>query len=424
MTSAKTIHTDKPNNGSAGMTYLLWFFRIVVGGLFIFSGLVKANDPLGLSYKMDEFFEVWASGSISQGWKDFCTWGRLHALAFSVVMIAFEIISGVAIILGYGYRLFSFLILLLTIFFTFLTAYVYIPHEYPVLLKKFPNFFPKLIEECGCFGDCIKISNAETFWKDIVLLIIILILFLYRKRVTPVFKGYPSAAILVLTTFFAFGFQWWNLEHLPYHDCLPYKVGNNLSEKMKVPTGPGVIIDSFSTVLVYKDNNGKEKAFTTADYPWQDTLNWHFVDSKTVLVREGNASPPIKDFTISDYDKGEHTADVLQAKGYVFLFFLRDVDKARTDNLEKLKAMADQAEAMEIPTYILSSDTKERTEAFLKKHNLIKFPIFTVDATASKTGMRSNPGLMLLKDGTVQNKWSFRDYPGAVSMKDSVLTLK
>ncbi len=382
------------------MKYLLWFLRIVVGGLFIFSGLVKANDPLGLAYKMNEFFEIWG-----KNWN----WAHDYSLQFSVAMIAFEIIAGVAIILGYAYRVFSFLILLLTAFFTYLTAYVYITGK-PA--------------ECGCFGDCIKITTAETFWKDVILLAIIILLVIYRKRITPLFKGYPSVAILILTAFFAFGFQWWNLEHLPYHDCLGYKVGNNLFEKMKPPTGPGVVTDSFTTMLIYKDNNGKEKSFTTANYPWQDTVNWHYVDAKTVMVREGNASPAVKDFTISDYDKNDHTSEVLQAKGYVFLFFLRDVDKARTDNLDKLKTMADQAEALEIPMYILSSDTKERTEAFLKKYNLIKFTVLTVDATASKTGMRSNPGLMLLKDGTVQNKWSFRDYPGSVSKSGDALQLK
>ena len=184
------------------MKYILWLFRIVVGLLFIFSGLVKANDPLGLSYKMNEFFEVWGT-----------MWAIKYSLALSVAMICFEIIAGVALLLGAAFRVFSFLLLLLTSFFTFLTAYVYLTDK---------------IKECGCFGDCIKISNAETFWKDVILLVLVIILFIFRKRVKPIFSGYATTALVVLTVFFAFFIQWWTLEHLPFYDCLPYKVGTNI----------------------------------------------------------------------------------------------------------------------------------------------------------------------------------------------------
>ena len=127
------------------MKYFLWLLRIVVGVLFIFSGLVKANDPLGLSYKMEEFFDVLQLTFLSH-----------YALAFSILMIVFEIVSGVALVLGYAYKVFSFLMLLLIAFFTFLTAFA---------------LYSGKIKECGCFGDCIKISNTDTFYKDVALLI-------------------------------------------------------------------------------------------------------------------------------------------------------------------------------------------------------------------------------------------------------------
>jgi uncharacterized membrane protein YphA (DoxX/SURF4 family)/peroxiredoxin len=376
------------------MKYLLWLLRIVVGVLFIFSGLIKANDPLGLSYKMDEFFEVWHM-----------YWMMPYSLALSITMIAFEIIAGMALLVGYGFRIFSFLLLLLTTFFTFLTAYVYLTDK---------------IKECGCFGDCIKISNAETFWKDVILLVFVLILFVYRKRIKPVFSGYPSTAILILTTFFAFGMQWWVLEHLPFYDCLPYKVGANLWTKTQLP--PDAEPAVYETILTY-EKDGVQQDFTMDNYPWQDT-NWKYVDTKTRLVKEATGEIEIKDFTIRDYDGNDHTENILRADGYVFLLFVRNTDKARTDNLDRLKNLADQAEALGIPTYILSSDNQERTTAFLHQHNLMKFPVFAVDGTASKTGMRTNPGLMLLHDGTVQHKWSFRDYPAGVTINNGRLDLK
>jgi len=375
------------------MKYLLWLLRIVVGVLFIFSGLIKANDPLGLSYKMDEFFEVWHM-----------YWAMPYSLGLSVAMIAFEIIAGVALLVGYGFRLFSFLLLLLTTFFTFLTAYVYLTDK---------------IKECGCFGDCIKISNAETFWKDVILLVLVLILFAFRKRIRPIFSGYPSVAVLVLTTFFAFGVQWWTLEHLPVYDCLPYKEGANLWEKSQLPPGSEPAV--YETMLTY-EKDGVKKDFTMSDYPWQDS-SWKYVDTKTKLIKEATGEIAIKDFSITDYDGNDQTQNILRADGYVFLLFVRNTDKARTDNLDRLKKMADEAEAADIPLYILSSDNQQRTLEFLQRHNLVKFPAFAVDGTASKTGMRTNPGLMLLHDGTVQKKWSFRDYPRSASLRDGRLEL-
>lgn len=375
------------------MKYILWLFRIVVGVLFIFSGVVKANDPLGLSYKMNEFFEVWGM-----------VWAMKYSLAMSVMMIGFEIIAGVALLLGAAFRVFSFLLLLLTAFFTFLTAYVYLTDK---------------IKECGCFGDCIKISNQETFWKDVVLLLLVIILFVFRKRIKPIFSGYPTAALMILTAFFAFSIQWWALEHLPFHDCLPYKIGVNISEKMKAP--PGSTPDQFETVMVY-EKDGVKKEFNMENYPWQDST-WKFVDSKTKLVKKGNADPEIKDFMIADSDRNDHTQEILGAPGYTFLLFLKDPEHARTDNMDHLRNLMTKANQLNIPFYVLSSGNKEGTEAFKEKNKLYAAEYMVLDATANKTALRSNPGLMLIKDGVIKNKWSFRDYPKDISLENGKLNL-
>ncbi len=375
------------------MKYVLWLFRIVVGVLFIFSGLIKANDPLGLSYKMNEFFEVWHM-----------YWAMPYSLGLSILMIGFEIIAGVGLLLGAAFRVFSFLLLLLTAFFTFLTAYVYLTDK---------------IKECGCFGDCIKISNAETFWKDVVLLILVVILFAFRKRIKPIFSGYPTTALMVLTAFIAFGIQWWSLEHLPTYDCLPYKAGANLWQKMQVP--PGAIPDQYESVMIY-EKDGVQKEFTMQNYPWQDTT-WKFVDRKDKLVKKGNADPEIKDFSITDADGNDHTEEILTAEGHVFLFFLRDPDKARTDNIDMLRTLTEKANQLNIPFYVLSSGSKESTEAFKEKNKLYAADYMILDGTVSKTAMRSNPGLMLLEKGVVKGKWSFRNYPKDITLDNGQLKI-
>lgn len=375
------------------MKYILWIIRIVVGVLFIFSGLVKANDPLGLSYKMDEFFEVWHM-----------TWMMPYSLALSVLMIAFEIIAGVAVLLGYAYRVFSFLLLLLILFFTFLTAYV---------------LFSGKIKECGCFGDCIKISNEETFLKDVALTVLAIILFAYRKRIRPVLGNYAGTSIMILTAFLAFGIQWWALEHLPFYDCLPYKVGVNINEDRKPPVGSTP--DVYESVMIY-EKDGVKKEFTMENYPWQDTT-WKFVDRKDKLIKKGNAEPKIKDFIIADYDGNEYTDAVLNTPGYTFLLFVKDIDDAREDNVDRLRSLLADCLKQNIPFYILCSAEKNAAMEFKQKWGLNGAELMVFDGTVSKTALRSNPGLMLLEQGVIKDKWSFRDYPAHATLQNSNIRL-
>jgi uncharacterized membrane protein YphA (DoxX/SURF4 family) len=374
------------------MKILLWTLRIIVGCLFIFSGVVKANDPLGLSYKMNEFFEVWNMD-----------WATSYSLALSIMMIGFEIIAGVALLLGAAFRVFSFLILLLTAFFTFLTAYVYLTGK---------------IKECGCFGDCFKMTNAETFWKDVALLLFVVILFIFRKKIKPVFSGYPTTAILVLTAFTAFGGQWWALEHLPFHDCLPYKIGVNIKEKIVPP--PGSTPDVYESIMIY-EKDGVKKEFTMENYPWEDTT-WKFVDRKDKLIKKGNADPEIKDFVITDLSGNDHTAEILNEPN-VFLLFLKDPEEARTDKVATLHKLIAKGNQLNIPFYVLCSGNIEKSKTWLQKNGLNPNEILVFDLVASKSAVRSNPGLMLLQNGTILGKWSFRDYPNDVVIESGKLKL-
>lgn len=373
------------------MKYVLWLLRIVVGALFIFSGLIKANDPLGLSYKMNEFFEVWHMPGMAD-------W----SLTLSVLMIGFEIIAGIGLLLGAAFRIFSFLLLLLTVFFTFLTAYVYLTDK---------------IKECGCFGDCIKISNAETFWKDVILLILVLILFAFRKKIKPLLNTRVTAVLMTLTVIFAFGVQWYTYNYLSFHDCLPYKEGTNIWAKMQPP--PGSTRDVFKTVMTY-EKDGVKKEFDESNYPWEDTT-WKFVNSESVLVQKGNAEPEIKDFVISDRDGNDQTQQILQEKGYTFFLFIKDPRKANTANLDRIRNLATIANQLNIPFYILCSASQSEADAFMQQHRLEGAQWMIIDGTVSKTAMRSNPGLMLLKDGTILKKWSYRSYPEKIALNNNTL---
>ncbi|MFA6151279.1 MAG: BT_3928 family protein [Chitinophagaceae bacterium] len=376
------------------MKFLLWILRIIVGALFIFSGLIKANDPLGLSYKMDEFFDVWGMSGLTS-----------ISLTLSVLMIGFEIIAGIGLLLGAAFRTFSFLLLLLTLFFTFLTAYVYLTDK---------------IKECGCFGDCIKISNAETFWKDVVLTILVVVLFIYRKRIQPVFNGKITFVLMAITVILAFGIQWKTLNYLPSYDCLAYKKGANIWEKMQAP--PGSTPDVYKNVMTY-EKDGKRQDFDETNYPWQDST-WKFVDNKPVLIKKGNADPAIKDFVLNDYTGNDLTESILKTPGYTFFFFIKDVKKANRENIDRMQTLITTANQLNVPFYVLSSSAKSDADKFAADYKLLGVQWLIIDGTVSKTAMRSNPGLMLLKDGTIQNKWSFKTYPKGITMNGTTLTLQ
>ncbi|SFW23000.1 BT_3928 family protein [Chitinophaga sancti] len=365
------------------MKFLLNLLRIIVGVLFIFSGLVKANDPLGLSYKMDEFFEVLHLGFMSH-----------YSLVYSVAMNAFEIVCGVAILIGYRMRLFTWLILLLIAFFTFLTAYA---------------LFSGTVRECGCFGDCIKLSPAETFWKDVALLVMILVIFFYKDKIGPLFGTKANGALMLVSLIFSLGIQWYTLAHLPLVDCLGYKVGNNIPEKMKLP--PGAHPDVYETVLIYK-KDGKAKEFTTENFPWNDST-WVYVDRKDKLVKEGDGEPPVKDFILTDFDGGNQTEAILTEATPVYLFLVKDVNEAADGWQRKMAALQALAKQGKCYIYGVTASTKDQVEPFVKKNGL-DFQFLNMDGTAIKTAGRSNPCLLLLEKGTIKGKWSYRDLPFAI----------
>jgi uncharacterized membrane protein YphA (DoxX/SURF4 family)/peroxiredoxin len=385
------------------LTIALTVIRIFVGVLFIFSGLIKANDPSGLAYKMGEFFEIWAKDGYMPSLMHMLD---QYKLFFSIMMITFEIVAGIALIIGYRFKLFSFLILALTIFFTFLTGYA---------------MYSGKVKECGCFGDCIKLQANESFMKDLILLALLLILVFFRKKIAQAFSNKIATTIMVLTLLLTLFVQWYALKHLPYKDCLAYRVGNNLYNEMT--PGKDYIPEVYENLLTYKNKKtGELKDFDQNNFPWQDTVNWEFAENKSKLVSPAKNEPPIKDFVISNYNGEDITQTILKYPGNVFILFVKDVDEANTSNIATLRTLEADCKKANIPLIAISSSNDVATKAFNAKHQL-NLDFYSIDGTVCKTAMRTNPGLMHIKNGTVLNKWSYADYPNLsklnIDMKDN-----
>ena len=361
---------------------LLWIARFLVGILFIFSGLVKANDPLGLSYKMQEFFVALHVPFLNP-----------LSNALSVVLILIETLSGVAILLGYRARIFATLLLLFIVLFTFLTGFAW---------------FTGKVQECGCFGDCLPISDAATFWKDVFLLVLIVFIFLERKQIQPVWQ-HLSGPLTWFAGLSVIALQAYVLRHLPIVDCLPYAVGKNILQEMQPP--PGSVPDQYETMLIY-EKDGVEKKFTEDDFPWQDT-SWHFVRRETRLVRKGNATPLIQDFSLKTQQGEDITQQVLRDTTPVLLFIVNHPSRAHFGWEHAVQALQRFVDEHSIKLYGVSSSS--RIMSFAAQHQL-QFPFLMADVTVLKTMARTDPCMLLLKQGVVKGKWSYLDIPDSTQL--------
>ncbi len=360
--------------------------RIIVGLLFIFSGLIKANDPLGLTYKMQEFFEIW--GNSYPSLHSFMMFLNDYALAFSIITITLEVVVGVALLLGWGVRFFNWLLLLLIIFFTFLTGYA-------VLSGK--------IKECGCFGNCIPLTAMQSFIKDIVLCVLILIIFFGAKYIKPFFKGGVNFLLLIVSVLLTLGLQWYVLVRLPVFDCLPFKEGNNILELRKMPAD--AVADKVDFKFIYK-KNGEEKEFSKTELP---DSTWTFVSRKDIIIEKGkNNEPPIKDFVLTTISGTDSTEAILNNPGEYYLFFIKDVAKDTAKWMNNFKKIYNFTSQNNRPLYIVASQASI-SQQFFNDKNKFNIPVLSIDAVALKTAARTDPALYLMKGPVVQKKWGSAD---------------
>ncbi len=367
--------------------------RLLVGILFIFSGLIKANDPLGLSYKMQEFFDIWGLSALD-------TW----TLGFSIIMIVFEILAGVAVILGWRMRLFAWLLLLLIIFFTFLTGYAAISGK---------------VRECGCFGNCIPLQAMGSFLKDLMLLLLITILFIFRKQINTKLSTAACQSILGLTLIFSFSLQWYALRYLPIVDCLPFKKGANIFEKMKPP--PNAVPDSTVINFVYEKNH-QTIEFPADHMPSDLDSTYTFIRRYDKLIRKGNAEPEIKDFSLITLSGNDSTIQILGKPGYQLMLISRSFPQTDPFWNKPFMLLYTLAKSKNIPVTVVTSNRSE-AESWLHANNL-GIPVFGCDATAVKTAARADPTLYLLKKGTILDKWSFANLELAIPFLAELPTQK
>jgi uncharacterized membrane protein YphA (DoxX/SURF4 family) len=366
---------------------IIWFCRIAVGLLFIFSGLIKINDPLGFSYKLEEYFEVFH-----------ITFLNSFAVGIAIILCALEIILGFALLIGVRAKQVAWGLLLLIVFFSFLTFY---------------SAYFKVVQTCGCFGDAIPLTPWQSFSKDLVLLLLILMLFKNRDAIKPLFNAKTSDQLLVVSVIIALSLGVYTYSSLPVIDFLPYKIGNNILEEMKTP--PGAKPDEYE--LTYSLQNKKTsatKTMTDKEYLktgiWKDN-NWVIVGNpESRLVKKG-FTPKITDLNIQDAQGNNYTQELLSSpyyQLYIVAYNLKETDKQAINRINALAANLTQN--YNVRTIFLTSNSPTDAAAFAKEHRLIS-EIFYADGVPLKSMVRANPGLILVKNGTVINKWHYHNMP-------------
>jgi hypothetical protein len=355
------------------MQNFLKILRWTVGLLFIFSGLIKANDPLGLSYKMQEFFDVWGVQFLND-----------YTLGFALVMNTLEIVAGIALLIQFPYKQTLWLLLGLIVFFSFLTGYA---------------LFSGKIKTCGCFGDCIPLTPKTSFIKDIVLLVSIVILHINHKKSKSNTHKYLGIFLLLLTTSAVGYSQYYVLAHLPVIDCLPYKVGNDIVEKMKEPEG--AIKDSVSIQMEF-EKAGKTYFFDANHFPENFDSTYVYKNRKEVLVSKGNGLvPAIIDFEITNVN-GVDTTQALFATEFPYVLVFTGKIEANVPWENLLSSLHKKYKLV----YIVTAD-KAGAQQFLAKENIL-----IGDITMLKTAARVWPSLLIMNGSSIMQKTSYIDYLG------------
>ncbi len=375
--------------------YFLAFSRVFVGILFIFSGLIKANDPLGFSYKLEEYFEVFHTTFLNN-----------YAVPLSISICALEVIFGAALLLGYKAVKVSWGMLLLIIFFTFLT---------------FWSAAFDVVRSCGCFGDAIPLTPWQSFSKDLVLLVLVLVIFLNRKSIHPLIKKMGAMdSVILIVVLLSFGFGIYTYNFLPVIDFLPYHKGANLPAYMRIPQGAP--LDVFEITYTLKNKKtGETKKMTDKEYLkteiWKDT-NWEITGNpESKLVKQGY-QPKIKDLRIMDSQGTDYTGELIENPYYNLIIVAYDLDRTNEKAIGDLNAMAiNAAENYNTRTVLLTANSARSAAAYSKKHNLV-METFYADAVPLKSMVRANPGLLLLKNGVVIDKWHFHSLPSYQELED------
>jgi len=357
--------------------------RLLVGLLFIFSGLIKANDPLGFSYKLVEYFEVFDTHFLIP-----------IALPLAMFICAFEVILGFALLIGARIKLTLWLLLLMIVFFTFLTFY--------------SAYYQKVLS-CGCFGDAIPLTPWQSFTKDVILLVLIIILFIGKQYINPIFPEVVENSLLILAIIAAGVFPIYTYNYLPVIDFRPYAKGKNIPEQMKG------IPDEVKYFYTLKDKQTGE-TIEVDKWPDQWDKKYDYVSSRTEITKKGIDSK-IKDFSITNLEGSDYTQDIIENPDYTFLLVCYDLDKTNKDVFGKVNDFAMLCKQDGVSFVCLTASPKESVEAF-KNEVKTNIDFYNCDGTVLKTMVRANPGLMLIKSGNVVDMWHYNSFPSFSDLKE------
>lgn len=353
--------------------------RAVLGVTFVFSGYVKASDPLGTQYKIQDYLEALGLSQFAPGWL---------TLSASVLLSALEFSLGIFILFAMRRRAASAVVMLFMMVMTLFTVWIAIADP---------------VSDCGCFGDAVKLTNVETLLKNIVLLACSIVLFRWPLHMLR-FISRPAQWIAAnYTVLFSLVSSIISLYFLPPFDFRPYYVGADIVKGMEIPKGAEQ--PEFETTFIM-EKNGQCQTFSLNDYP---DSTWTFVDSKTVQTKEGYV-PPIHDFSMQNADGEDLTADILSHKGYTFLLISPHLETADDSNFGEIDRIYEYAKDHGIPFYCLTA-SMEDGQRHWQDITGAEYPFLSTDEITLKTIIRSNPGLLMLNGSKIVGKWSHNALP-------------
>jgi uncharacterized membrane protein YphA (DoxX/SURF4 family) len=361
--------------------------RIVIGGIFIFSGYVKAIDPIGSEIKFGEYFEAFGLSALEPG-----------ALTFGILLSTLELITGLCFLFGLKIKLASLGAVLFMIFMTLLTLVLAVTNA---------------VQDCGCFGDAIKLTNWQTFYKNIIIMPLVVYAFVERKNYRQSFGNRTEWTIAILLLFASSGISIYACRHLPFIDFMEYRAGVNIPEGMIVPENAPVEIYEDITFVYEKD--GKKETFTIENLP---DSTWTYLDASVPKLLKKGYVPPTKDFSITALETGETIHDKIFAQGgYLIIITSPDVNKAKTVKTNAVNELYEYSHKNAVNFILLSGSSEQANQAY--RHNVdAKYPVYATDPTVLKSMARSNPGIILLKDNTILKKWNINDTPSVDELKD------
>lgn len=367
--------------------------RIIVGIVFIYSGFVKGIDPLGSDYKFTDYFNAFGMG-----------WMNATTLFFSFALSLTEFLIGIALLFNLWVSRMAWGSLLFMAFFTPLTL---------VLALTNP------VSDCGCFGDAMILTNWQTFWKNIILLLLAIMIFVYRKEYKSSLPLVGQFSFLALAGAGMLCLSVYCYRHLPVLDFRPYAVGKNITEGMRLPEGTEP--DQYEVTLKYKNKQtGEVQSFTEENYPWQDTLNWEYESSSERLVKKGYITP-IHDLIIEHPTLGNITEEILEDDNHTILAVAYNLTQSDMQYQPAINRLAEYAQEKGIRFYGLTSSSERDIETYKKRYH-VPYEFCTADEIQLKTMIRSNPGVIILREGTILDKWAGKDVPDVKELQDTDLT--